>query len=106
VTLTSDRTDQVELLTEALIMLGAAMTAGVKRNPDVDPPAFFVEMTGADVLDAASELLSIVVGTERTSQILVRVQGQIQKAQRLLDKMREDGTLGIEFDDDSEDWAT
>jgi len=109
VTLSSEQLEQVEDLAQHLIMLGTSMTTGVRNNPDHDPPAFLVELTGTEMIEAASELLSVVAGTDRTTKVLVGVQQEIEGLNGLIDEIKSSGRSPLEYlmeqmNVDAEDW--
>jgi len=109
VTLSSEQLNRVEDLAQHLIMLGTSMTTGVRNHPDHDPPAFLVEMTGTEMIEAASELLSVVAGTDRTTKVLVGVQQEIEDLNGLIDEIKSSGRDPMEYlleqmEADVDDW--
>jgi hypothetical protein len=109
VTLSSEQLSEVESLAQHLIMLGTSMTTGVKNNPDHDPPAFLVEITGTEMIETASELLSLVAGTTRTSNVLVEVQREMDRMNSLIEEIRISGRNPMEYlleqmEADVDDW--
>jgi len=109
VTLSSEQLEQVEDLAQHLILLGTSMTTGVKNNPDHDAPAFLVEMTGTEMIETASEILSLVAGTARTSSVLVQVQREMDEMNRMIEEIRESGQNPLDYlieqmEADVDDW--
>jgi hypothetical protein len=109
VTLSSEQLSEVENMAQHLIMLGTSMTTGVKNNPDHDPPAFLVEMTGIEMIETASDLLSLVAGTTRTSNVLVKVQREMDEMNHMIEEIRNSGRNPMEFlleqmEADVDDW--
>jgi hypothetical protein len=109
VMLSSEQLEQVEDLAQHLILLGTSMTTGVKNNPDHDPPAFLVELTGTEMIEAASELLSVIAGTDRTSKVLTVVQQEMEMMDNMIQEIRDSGKDPLEYmmeqmEVDVDDW--
>lgn len=96
VTLSSEQLEQVENLAYHLIKLGTSMNSGAKNNT-ADAPAFLVEMTGVEMIESASEIASIVLGTSATANLLADVQRDIEQMEALIEEIKASGKNPIEF---------